>query len=183
MSRFGKWFIGIFGFIVFLAGAVLVALSINVSPVSDWLTTLLQNEPQVSQWLLVGLGSLTGVTGILLLMFAFFKTRTVREVRLQETLGKIVLPVGAMEHDLQRQIADVVAVSRPEVRITMHARKRLADVQVNAVATGAKSFKTIGSEVLTVVKQYLEENLAFKVRHQRIRVTPVTDTNVKARVV
>ncbi|MGV0166984.1 alkaline shock response membrane anchor protein AmaP [Furfurilactobacillus sp. WILCCON 0119] len=183
MKLFSKWMVGLAGLITLLDGGVLVITSVNIKPLSKWLTNVMMINPRVSQMIFVIFGIIAMITGLLLLLIGLFKARTVNAVRLQGERGKVTLPVSAMEKDLQRRIADVVGVSRPEVQLRLHNRKHRADVHVNAIAAGDAQFETLGSEILQVVQTYLADSLNFTLGRQKINVVPITATKMKARVV
>ncbi|GAB6092855.1 alkaline shock response membrane anchor protein AmaP [Furfurilactobacillus curtus] len=174
MKRITKWLVSLGGIAVILLGCLTIWARIKTPWIPSWINHWIALNPEVIKIIMIGLSAIVIITGILILLVGIFKPRTVATVSFKGPRGTVSLPISALEHDLKYRIESSTNMGHVTVNLRAHNKKQKVDVSVQGIATflEAEPFKNLGNDVLAVVKQYLHDQLDFKLRHRHIRIEP-----------
>lgn len=179
MKRITKWLVSLAGVVVILLGCLTILARIKTPWTPSWISHWISLNPEVVKVIMIGLGAIAIITGIVILLVGIFKPQTIATVAFKGPRGTVSLPISALEHDLKYRIESSTDMGHVKVNLRAHNKKQKIDVSVEGIATTLESaqFKNLGNNVLTVVKQYLHDQLDFKLRHRHIKIEPAVSSH------
>ncbi|WP_281165683.1 alkaline shock response membrane anchor protein AmaP [Liquorilactobacillus sicerae] len=172
MKGSSKFFIGFAGLLTLLTGLLFLLTVVELKPTTLWLQKMIIEWPDIWQYLVIILSSLTILIGAGILLLGIFKQRKAKEISFHQTLGTVTIPIAAIEKELQHRLMSQVDLQTAQVDLKVFAKKRNANLKVFATSLD-QDYEALGQQVLTIAVAYLQKSLNVTLKQPKIQVKPV----------
>ncbi|KRM84325.1 alkaline shock response membrane anchor protein AmaP [Liquorilactobacillus vini] len=172
MRKSTKFIIGFAGLLTFLTGLLFLLTAVEFRPFTLWLQKMIIEWPNIWQSVVIILSSLTALIGAVLLLFGIFKQVKAKEISFQQTLGRVTIPIAAIEKELQHRLMSQVDLQTVQVNLKIFAKQRNANLKIFATSLD-QDYEALGQQVLAIAVAYLQKSLNVTLKQPKIQVKPV----------
>lgn len=179
MSAKTKWLLLLASLIGLLQTAWFTALVYPIPRLSNWVTTW-QEQLTWSRWLGIGLGVISGLVFLGLLLLALFRRKTVKQLNYHTDHGTLSLNKQAVEKNVQHAIKQQHPVDQVKVSVKLAKNKKKTTADIKATTAADQNLVQRSQAIKQTAATALENSLGVRVKKVTVHLTPQQNEAPKA---
>lgn len=179
MSAKSKWLLLLASLIGLLQTVWFTALVYPIPKLSSWLTTW-QEQLSWSRWLGIGLGVISGLVFLGLLLLAIFRRKTVKQLNYHTDHGTLSLNKQAVEKNVQHAITQQHPVGQVKVNVKLAKKTKKTTADIKATTATDQNLVQLSQEVKQTAAAALESSLGAPAKKVTVHLTPQQNEAPKA---